>query len=69
MTLQESNNRIIDLLAAGKTVKEIAEVLSMSKRTVEDRIYELRKKEKCTTVTQLVMKLLNPVFGRMDPAP
>lgn len=69
MTLQESNNRIIEMLAEGKTAKEIARELAMSRRSVEGRIYRMRKKEQCASATQLVAKLLNPVFGRMNPAP
>jgi len=65
MTIQESNNRIIQLLADGKTVKEVADLLSMPRRTVEDRILGMRKTNRCATVTQLVVKLTNPVFARM----
>ena len=68
MTLQESNNRIIELLAEGMTYKEIAATLSMKQRTVLDRVQEMKKKNECVSATQLVMKMLNPVFGRMGAA-
>lgn len=65
MTLQESNDQIINLLAEGKTYKEIAAALSMKYRTVYDRVTEMKKKNACATRDQLLLKLLNPVFGRM----
>lgn len=59
MTLQESNERIIELLVAGKTHKEIAVDLNMKKGTISRRIERLRKREDCLTVTQLVVKWLS----------
>lgn len=49
---------IIKLLAEGKTVKEIASITGINKRTIEKRIEVLKKKNGCLTVTQLVVKLL-----------
>lgn len=65
MTLQESNDKIIHLLADGKTYKEISAELGMKYRTIYDRVTEMKKKYHCGTRDQLVLKLLNPVFGRM----
>lgn len=67
MTLQESNTRIIELLAEGKTYKEIGAVLNMKYRTIVDRVEEMKKKNACLTRDQLLLKMLNPVFGRMMP--
>jgi DNA-binding CsgD family transcriptional regulator len=62
MTVQESNNRIIQLLAAGKIQKEIAAELNLSLRTVEDRILDMKRIYGCTTQTQLVVKLMELNF-------
>lgn len=58
MTIDESNKRIIELLAAGKTVKEIAAELHMKKRTVNDRIEMMKKKNESATITELVVNVL-----------
>lgn len=58
MTLQDSNREIINLLAEGKTTKEVAADLKMKTRTVVDRLETLKKKHGCTTITQLVLKVL-----------
>lgn len=60
MTLSESNNKIIELLATGKTYKEIAASLGMKYRTIVDRVEELKKKYSCLTRDQLLLKLLAP---------
>lgn len=57
MTIQESNNQIIDLLASGRTVKEIAGALDISAKTVSWRIAKMKKELGCTSTTQLVVKV------------
>ena len=65
MTIQDSNREIINLLAEGKTTKEVAAKLKMKTRTVIDRLETLKKKHHCTTITQLVLKIMNPNLKRL----
>jgi DNA-binding NarL/FixJ family response regulator len=58
MTFEESNARIIELLAKGKTVKEVAVDLNMNKRTIKARIDGLKRKHQSATITQLVLKVV-----------
>lgn len=58
-TLNQTNQQIIQLLAAGKTVKEVAAVLAMKQRTVTDRIQEMKIRFRCANATQLVVTLLS----------
>lgn len=55
--LTPTNRTIVELLAKGKTVKEIASGLQMKYHTVEKRIRTMRRKYNCVTVTQLVVTL------------
>jgi DNA-binding NarL/FixJ family response regulator len=48
---------IIDLLAAGMTMKEIAKETDSKKCSIFRRIERLRIRYSCKTVTQLVVKL------------
>lgn len=59
MNLSESNIKIIELLAAGKTYKEIAAILEMKYRTIYDRVTELKRKHQCLTRDQLLVKMLS----------
>lgn len=52
------NNQIIQLLASGYTVKEVAGLLGMKKQTVDKRIRVMRKKYQCKSAIQLVVKWL-----------
>jgi len=57
MTIQESinrNNQIIDLLASGLTIKEVAQQLNISPKTVDVRLDKMRKRRGCNSTTQLV---------------
>jgi DNA-binding NarL/FixJ family response regulator len=58
MTITETNRKIIQLMGEGNTDKEIAKVLSMPTRTVQRRIYDMRKTEGCRNRTQLVLKVV-----------
>lgn len=58
MSITETNRRIIQLMGEGNTDKEIANVLQMSIRTIQDRVYKMMKKEKCKNRTQLVLKVV-----------
>lgn len=58
MNQNQNNSEIIQLLGSGYTVKEVAAMLNMKKKTVEKRITTMRKKENCRTVTQLVVNML-----------
>lgn len=53
-----NNDNIIALLASGYTVKEVANNLGMKKYTVEKRIKTMKQKNKCKTVTELVVNWL-----------
>lgn len=55
--ITKTNQEIIELLAQGKTVKEVAAGMEMNRRTVEKRIGAMKKRFKCLTVTQLVVTL------------
>lgn len=57
MTIQDSNREIINLLAEGKTIKEVAAEKKMKPRTVKDRLEKLRAQHDCRTNTQLILKL------------
>ena len=50
-------DRIIDLLAQGMTVNEIASQTESKYTTIARRIERLRLREQCRTVTQLVVKM------------
>lgn len=56
--LTPTNRTIVELLAKGKTVKEIAGDMKMKTKTIEKRIAKMRKNYKCLTVTQLVVELV-----------
>jgi len=68
MTLTESNSKIIELLAAGKTYKEIAAILGMKYRTIYDRVTELKRKHDCLTRDQLIVKLLLGNLATLNPS-
>jgi DNA-binding NarL/FixJ family response regulator len=53
-----TNDQIIQLLGSGYTVKEVAVMLEMKKKTVEKRISTMKRKQDCKTVTHLVVKWL-----------
>lgn len=58
----QTNQDIIRLLAEGKTAKEVAAELKMKRRTVVDRIQQMKATYKCLTVTQLVVTFLSIQF-------
>lgn len=53
-----TNDQIIQLLASGYTVKEVAAMLHMKTKTAEKRISTMKRKGNCKTVTQLVVNWL-----------
>lgn len=57
-----TNDQIIQLLGSGFTVKEIATMLNMKKKTVEKRISTMKRKQDCKTVTHLVVKWLGIIL-------
>ncbi len=65
MTIQQSNEQIIDLLAKGKTYKEISAEIGMALRTIEHRIHKMKQQHACLNRDQLLIKLLKPNFGNM----
>lgn len=48
---------IIKLLSEGKTVKEVANITGINKRTLEKKIENMKKENKCVNIVQLVVKL------------
>jgi DNA-binding NarL/FixJ family response regulator len=58
-TLTEKNQKIIELLAGGKTIKEVASDINMKAKTVKARIERMRKDYRCTNTTQLVVTILS----------
>ena len=58
MTKEESNLKIIQLLAEGKLQKEIAQELRMPIATVRDRILDMKRENQCPTQTALVVKMM-----------
>ncbi len=50
---------VIDLMIMGKSTKEIANILFLSKRTVEHHIENIKFKAGCSTRYQLIHKLTN----------
>jgi DNA-binding NarL/FixJ family response regulator len=58
MNTRESNLKIVELLAKGLTIKEVAAKMNMGKRTIDARILVLKKKFQSRTLPQLVVKVL-----------
>lgn len=58
MSIKVSNDEIVECLAIGMTVKEIADKLNMKERTVTDRIAGMKKANGCTSIAQLVLKIV-----------
>lgn len=56
--MNEENQKIIELLAQGLTVKQVAHEVKANVRTLEQKILRWRKKLKCDNITQLVVKML-----------
>jgi DNA-binding CsgD family transcriptional regulator len=54
----EQDLQIVCLIAEGKTVKEVADIVQINHRSVEDRILRLRKQEEALSIAHLVAKLL-----------
>lgn len=54
MKTDNTDTEILKLLAEGLTAKEIAEKLSISKRTVEARILRMKERSSTKTSTHLV---------------
>lgn len=53
-----NNSEIVQYLANGYKVREIAEIANINRRTLEDRILDLRERHLCKTVTHLVANYL-----------
>jgi DNA-binding NarL/FixJ family response regulator len=58
MTLTKEESRIINLMTEGYTVEQIADRMNLDKHIIGHRTYALRKKYKCKTTIQLVVRLL-----------
>lgn len=57
--MKDLDKKIIQLIADGKTAKEIGVQLNLSRRTIEDRLEKLRFKYDCKKTIQLVKLLEN----------
>jgi DNA-binding CsgD family transcriptional regulator len=60
MNLTETNKQIIEHLAAGKLYKEIADIMTMSRHTIIDRVKAMKKKYEAKTIAELVIKVKIP---------
>jgi DNA-binding NarL/FixJ family response regulator len=60
-TLDETDNRIIELLLEGFSSKDIAHKIWKSQGSVRKRLHNLRKHYQCDTTQQLIIKLLKEV--------
>ena len=56
MELTKEESRIINLMTEGYTVEQIAERMNLEKYIIGHRTHALRKKYKCKTTIQLVVK-------------
>lgn len=63
----KSNDQIIQLLASGYTVKEVAGYLGMKKQTVDKRIRVMKRKYQCKSAIQLVVKWLQLIPDDIIP--
>lgn len=57
-TLSKRQREIIHWYVKGKSAAETAEVLNLSKRTIENHFYRLQKKYGCSSKAQILIKLL-----------
>jgi len=57
-TLSKRQREIIHWYVKGKSAAETAEVLNLSKRTIENHFYRLQKKYDCSSKAQILIKLL-----------
>ena len=57
LVLSKRQREIIHWYLKGKSAEETANLLNLSKRTVENHFYKLKKKYACTSKTQLLIKL------------
>jgi DNA-binding NarL/FixJ family response regulator len=53
--MNEQNKRILELLAEGKALKEIAGEMEMHIKTVEKRLEKMRKENNCANRISLVV--------------
>jgi len=58
LTLSKRQREIIHWYIKGKNAEETAELLNLSKRTVENHFYRLEKRYDCSTKAQLLVKFL-----------
>jgi DNA-binding NarL/FixJ family response regulator len=56
--IAKMNIIIMQFVSEGHTYKQISEKVSLSQRTVENRVYKLTKKFNCRNKTQLAVNLL-----------
>ena len=54
--LSDRQKEILFLILRGRTTKEIAKILSLSPRTVEDHIHQLKNKFQCENKSQMIDK-------------
>ncbi|MGN6416098.1 MAG: hypothetical protein ACTHMC_01310 [Pseudobacter sp.] len=57
MTIEQSNDNILLLLKAGKTLKEISGIAHLSIPAIKKRLKKLRDKYGCANTLQLVATL------------
>lgn len=60
--LTEKQEVCLFLLVRGKTMKQIANIMKISIKTIEDHINSIKTKLNCTTKSQLIEKAINSGF-------
>ena len=65
--LSERQNEVLFYLLRGKTVKQIARILSLSNRTVDDHLEQLRSKFQADTKHELIDKAISLNYLNVIP--
>lgn len=60
--LTKEESRIINLMTEGYTIREISEKMNLDKHVIGHRTFALRKRFRCKSTIQLVVKILREDF-------
>lgn len=67
LCLSEKQSECLFFLLRGKTAKEIAVILQLSSRTVEDHLGEIKSKLKCRTKSEVIEKAIASGYMNIIP--